>query len=652
LPRLEANDIDQEIKESAITSMGLIVAHFADELGSELKSVFPILMGRLRNEITRMPTLKTLALIATSPLRIDLADILNNVVVELGQFLKQQSRSLKQTTLETLNALVASNGTHMSGDLFASMMTEASSLVHDTDLHLSHLALRLTVSVLSVSPSATITVRDKVLPKALVLAASPLLQGMALQTLLDLFRELVSLNATEAGLGFDALLQSLLEPVSRISSAEGLPKQSIANTARFVAVLCVYTDRAVCMKTVDKFTRDVQEAPSDEAKLLALLSLGETGRQLDMTSQPKLQSVILDAFETGSEETKAGAAYALGHLTVGNMGSYLPVLLKTLNSGKNEYLLLSALKEVITCHSTTAGLDFSPYVTDVIPILTKHCQSEEEGVRNMVAECLGQLAIIDPSVVIPLLADLCNGSSAGTHTRWTAITALKSCMTSDAALEQLSSCIGSFLAMLRDEELPVRRAALLTLNSTAHHQPQLVTNLLDSLVIPVLHETIQLKLERVVDLGPFKHKVDDGLPLRKAAFSCMDTFFDTMPDRISVPDFIPYLASGLKDKDDVQMLSHQVLMKIVQLQPGAVLGTLETLLEPIDKSIHRKVKDTQVGTEVERANDMIRSGLRVMEAMSHYQEIDADRKFQESMQKIHKKEKLANMILAIKAEQG
>jgi hypothetical protein len=63
--------------------------------------------------------------------------------------------------------------------------------------------------------------------------------------------------------------------------------------------------------------------------------------------------------------------------------------------------------------------------------------------------------------------------------------------------------------------LAVRHASLQMCNATVHHQPGLISHFLNTVVQPVLFETVTFKAERVVDLGPFKQKVDDGLPLRK-----------------------------------------------------------------------------------------------------------------------------------------
>ena len=51
---------------------------------------------------------------------------------------------------------------------------------------------------------------------------------------------------------------------------------------------------------------------------------------------------------------------------------------------------------------------------------------------------------------------------------------------------------------------------------------------------------------REVDLGPFKHKIDDGLELRKAAFECMDVLLERCKDCINMGHFITHLEQGLQ----------------------------------------------------------------------------------------------------------
>ena len=43
-------------------------------------------------------------------------------------------------------------------------------------------------------------------------------------------------------------------------------------------------------------------------------------------------------------------------------------------------------------------------------------------------------------------------------------------------------------------------------------------------------------------------QVDDGLPLRKASFACVDTLLDSLPHVLEMSSFMPYLAKGLEDK--------------------------------------------------------------------------------------------------------
>ncbi|KAJ6928194.1 cullin-associated NEDD8-dissociated protein 1 [Populus alba x Populus x berolinensis] len=73
MSRLTNQDQDQEVKECAISCMGLVISTFGDNLKTELPVCLPVLVDRMGNEITRLTAVKAFAVIATSPLRIDLS---------------------------------------------------------------------------------------------------------------------------------------------------------------------------------------------------------------------------------------------------------------------------------------------------------------------------------------------------------------------------------------------------------------------------------------------------------------------------------------------------------------------------------------------------------------------------------------------------
>ena len=56
-------------------------------------------------------------------------------------------------------------------------------------------------------------------------------------------------------------------------------------------------------------------------------------------------------------------------------------------------------------------------------LLMKNCECQEEGTRNVVAECLGKLALINPIELLPKLKSYLARPSA--LTRSTVVTAIK-----------------------------------------------------------------------------------------------------------------------------------------------------------------------------------------------------------------------------------
>ncbi|CAG4979235.1 unnamed protein product [Parnassius apollo] len=123
-------------------------------------------------------------------------------------------------------------------------------------------------------------------------------------------------------------------------------------------------------------------------------------------------------------------------------------------------------------------------------------------------------------------------------------------------------------------------------------------------------------------MGPFKHSVDDGLDLRKAAFECMYTLLGTCLDRLDVFEFLRHVEDGLRDHYDIKMLTYLMCARLAQLCPTVVLQRLESLVEPLRATCTMKVKANSVKQEYEKQDELKRSALRAAAALLQIPEAD------------------------------
>eukprot|EP00850_Spirogloea_muscicola_P001350 SM000005S17147 [mRNA] locus=s5:408611:419235:+ [translate_table: standard] len=633
MKRLTAQDQDQEVKECTITCMCLIISILGDNLKRELKTCLPLLLDRLRNEITRQTVVKAFSTIAESPLGVDLSPVLEQVLSELTSFLRKANRALRQASLVTINALLASYSKQASAASYAAIIEELCPLISDVDLHMTALVLELCCTMIADSEKHAdcgSLICEKVLPQVLVVLKSSLLQGQALQMLQQFLASLVR----TANISFDALLDELLLTSKGASAlGGGVSKQAYHSIAQCVAVLCVAAGDVKCDSTVEMLLNNLRSGSGRDAMhLLSLLCLGEIGRRKDLSGHADIETVITSSFQSPSEEIKAAASYSLGNVAVGNLAKYLPFILHQIdNHIKLQYLLLHSLKEVISRQSHEEELKVTKILEEkemdtVLQLLFAHCESEEEGVRNVVAECLGKLALIEAATLIPLLKERTRSPSP--FTRATVVTSIKFTVVGPPAVVEahMKPCIRTFLQLIEDEDRHVRRAAVLTLSTAAHNRPSLVVDLLPEL-LPLLYDQTIVKEEliRTVDLGPFKHTVDDGLELRKAAFECVDTLLDTCLDSLDPSSFIiPYLVGGL--------------------------SVVDTLVEPLEKTVTEKTKPDAVKQEVDRNEDMIRSALRAIDSLSRIPNVELSGRFKAFMHSVLKVGVLAAKFEAVRHE--
>lgn len=177
LQKLRSPEVDQEVKERAIACMGQIIANTGDVLQPELQTCLPIFMERLRNEVTRLSSVRALTMIAASPLRVNLSPILGDVIPSLGSFLRKNQRALKLNSLTLLDTLVTHYSNAFDPKLLQLAISEIPPLLSESDLHVAQLSLVLLTSTANQHPQALVEVHEAILPEVMILVRSPLLQG-------------------------------------------------------------------------------------------------------------------------------------------------------------------------------------------------------------------------------------------------------------------------------------------------------------------------------------------------------------------------------------------------------------------------------------------------------------------------------------------
>ncbi|KAM4582257.1 cullin-associated NEDD8-dissociated protein 2 [Fundulus diaphanus] len=650
MKRLKATDIDQEVKERAISCMGHMVCHLGDHLGAELKGVLGIFLDRLKNEITRLTAVKTFALVSGSPLKIDLTSILPEALSVLGSFLRKNQRVLKLSTLACLTTLVTHHAASIKPAALEPVLSEVPPLVDESDMHVSQVSITLLTCMAKACPSSLAKISSSVLPGVFKLIHSPLLQGGALLAILDFLQALVESKATN--LGYSQLLKSLMERFqSSKSSADVLHRQSYYSVARCVAALCSASPKET-PATVTSLLQQVKNSSSPEsARVLALLCLGEVGRNGSLGGSKEVQGVILEAFSSTNEEIKTAASCALGGMAVGSLNDFMPFMLKEISAQpRRQYLLLHSLKEVI---SACPGSSLSPHVESIWALLFQHCESQEEGTRNLVAECLGKLTLVNPAQLLPRLKQHLKAGSP--LARSTVVTAVKFTIVDHPAPidSLLKDCIGDFLKTLQDSDINVRRVALVMFNSAAHNKPSLVQSLLGT-VLPHLYKETQIKkdLIREVEMGPFKHTVDDGLDVRKAAFECMYTLLDSCLEGLDILQFLDHVEEGLKDHYDIRMLTFLMLARLASLCPAAVLQRLDRLVEPLKATCTTKVKAGSVKQEFEKQEELRRSAMRAVAALLAVPEVERSPSMAEFANQIRSNADMASIYQSVQGGEG
>ena len=410
------------------------------------------------------------------------------------------------------------------------------------------------------------------------------------------------------------------------------------------------------------------------------------------------------------ESFVTAAAFALGGACAGvaSRARFLPFVVAGASSGdaRAEYASLVALREAVDgferreadaseLPEASRKEEEASFFTEaenasiVERLLATGERTEEEGARAVAAECLGRLAARDayasrangPSadasredaskslagglgLVERLRADAGDANlSAGR--RAAAVAAAKHAVlhartraTRDALIDALPGFVNPATLDASSADAATRAAATRCLSAAAHADPAAVASpdatrrAWIASVAPALFAQTRVdpSLVRVVDLGPFKHTVDDGLEHRKAAFECLATLLEAFSPRalsgaprelVADPDGLALApagfaegvaaaaARGAGDHYDVKTVAHALVCALVKSPLGlaATRAVTSDLCVAFKATLSAKLKSDAVKQEKDRAEDLARSCLRAVAAIEARTTDDPDPAF-------------------------
>ncbi|TKA64628.1 hypothetical protein B0A49_09018 [Cryomyces minteri] len=589
--RISAADTDTEVRQHAIHALGLLIGRTSGSqssafiVPSKRKEGLDLLSDRLRNELTRLASVRAIEDIALhAQKRAELPpEWVRSVSLELGVQLRKASRSLRGASLSALRRLAANPASRENLDdaTITELVKLLIPLLTDNDLHL--LGPALVILGTFAQDRARIVMNEEVI-NAVCFIVKTALSGGALDALLASVK-----TFGEQGVG-QPLMQALLKNVGIGGNPDLLGK--------VIGTLLVSGGSTVGVKLND-FVNELNAAQDDQRKCLALSVLGEAGLRMGSAS-PLPPQMFMSQFSSRSEKVPLAAAVALGRAGAGNISTYLPAVLSTMNQSR-QYLLLHTVREILQHNEAEA--DILPYSKTLWEHIIAASQNEDN--KAIGAECIGRLAIIDPKVYLPQLQTFLNDRQ--TSVRGMVISALRFTFadTDEAYDENLRPIVVEMLTtMLNESDLENRRLALTTLNSAVHNKPGLIVPHLGQLLPLATKETmIKPELVREVTMGPFKHKVDDGLELRKSAYETLYALMLTAFSRLSLPELYDRVVAGVGDDHDIRILCILMLTKLITLAPEETVRRLDSLAEHFRVILSTKSKDNAVKQELEKSTE-------------------------------------------------
>ncbi|KAI3623012.1 TIP120 [Malassezia furfur] len=561
---------------------------------------------------------------AVGPARVAgaLGDVLDAVLARLAQ--PDADQALREAALDTIGVLLSAARDTAVSVLALQCLYEALSLLRGAVpyedraglvQHLRALPLRADAPTLEpllaladllvqVDPREARSVADSVLGAVLPMLGAPTFSARALDALCDLLR---SLAAAE-----DALAPALVSAVEAAWEASCVrpARRAPRRRSRFARCLGAAAGTSAALPATLARVAALVGAPNGAAQQLGGVRRRSARQQGTLCGWPEAPAVFAQLLAAPESDARA---FALGGMVLGDAA-----LVRSLEAQLDAELVptLRILREACA-HANEeqlVQLKDAFWARLTLRAMTLPLDDEAQAALDGLCECLARLVFADATACLEQLETEVHAQHAAVRAKVLGVARMLVTLDRTHVLDgALAPRLWRYLALLGDEQLAVRRAAVLALHATVYNRVELVQEHLPALLPPLYRTTeVREELKRKVAMGPFTVITDDGLDLRKNAFETLFTLLETSLGEMRVADVVQCTVQALQDDDSVKLLGCLMLVRLADLAPTQVAPFLDTVSGPLRAIVTRKVRDNATKQEVEKANELTTAAVRVL----------------------------------------
>ncbi|CDR38348.1 CYFA0S02e00606g1_1 [Cyberlindnera fabianii] len=307
-----------------------------------------------------------------------------------------------------------------------------------------------------------------------------------------------------------------------------------------------------------------------EADLLAhnnvalnLKFLGYVGETLDLSVTVEQLMKFFD-----DEDTKIYAAETIGNVAAKDSTKYLPEFLNMVKNQTDRYLLLVSIKQILKKDTTLTHEMYSAVWDTMITICQEESTTSDESLKRVISHNIGLILVKnnDSNFFYTKASDLLDsGSNAVVYI---IVAAIKFILAYDdiVSMDLIDTFLIKAFNKIASDDLPVKQVAMITLITALNNQFTNLTPYLPRILPNIYNELATRKeFQETIQIGPFKHKIDKALEVRKNAFELLYklTLNHAVLKNVDFNEILAVVVEhGLKA--DIISISSLVIMKLLE----------------------------------------------------------------------------------------